>query len=267
MSPRDDDRGVQASRDEAAIAGRAMTGEDAALAELAVVLREGARRPAPAPSTALAAMLTEGLSTDSTSHVAEVEVVDLGAARARRLAARYVVGAGVAVGLALGGTAAAAAVRDGVPLREVPGEVGHRISQTVTGALESIGLRQTAPADQVPDPRQGPADDGAPGPSDRAPGHQDETDGGGTSDMTPGAPAAPSDPGEGAGRSDDTQGRPDRQPEPGVVDQGRDGDETGRQGSTGGTDTGGASRDGDGDGQGQGPDADAAASPMPAARP
>ena len=250
MSPHDDDQGVQAARDEAAIAGRAMTGDDAALVEIVHDLREAARLPAPMPSVALAAVLAQGLSEDSTSR--GIGVVDLAAARTRRRALRYVLGTGVAVGLALGGTAAAAAVRDGVPLGEVPGEVGHRISETVTGALESVGMRPAAPAtDQSPDPGPGPSENGAPGPSDRDAGHRDETDAGnGRAGGAPGTPAGPSDQGEGTGRHDDAPGRPDQRPEPGDADPGRSDDESGRRGSTGGTDTG----RGDDTGQGSGTD-------------
>ncbi len=233
MSPDDDDQGVQAARDEAVIAGRAMTGDDAALVGLVEVLREGARRPAPTPSPELAALLTHGVSPELAKPMAEV--VDLGAVRARRRrAARYVVSAGLAAGLALGGSAAAAAVHDGVPLSEVPGEIGHRISTTVTGALASLGLRPGNPApDRVPDPLPGSSESSAPGRSGDAPGQQGGAgDDPGRSGEAPGAPRATPDPGQDPGRSGEAPGRQDQTPAPATTAPGRSGDAPGHQDQT-----------------------------------
>ncbi len=176
MSPRGDEKSVQTARDEAVIAGRALTSDDAALAELVTGLRASTELPAPAPSPALQATLTAGLgaAAAATRTEAEAEVVDLAAARARRAlraqgaarrwrVARYAVGAGMAATLALGGTAAVAAVREGVPLTEVPGEIGRQIGRTVQDALEAVGLRHgTEPTFE---PTRGMTPSGEPRPS------------------------------------------------------------------------------------------------------
>ena len=131
---------------------------------------------------------------------------------------RYVVGGSVAAALALGGTAAAAAVRDGVPVAELPGAIGERIVGAVSDGLAWVGVRHAeAPARQADDPEgpgvgssdQAPGRQGSEGPgvSDQAPGHQSGSEGPGVSDQAPGHQSGS----EGPGVSDQAPGSPVRQ--------------------------------------------------------
>ncbi len=242
MRPFDDDLSVTDARDEGVIAGRAVTPQDAALAEVAAELRAAARADVPEPSAELAALLAHGTAgatvglaapEGDTADTTLAEVVPL--ARRRRRVLRYVVGGSVAAALALGGTAAAAAVRDGVPVAELPGAIGERIAGAVTDALESVGVRHgNAPARQADDP-QGPGAGSpdlapgrqveGPGAPDEAPGQQQGGDGPGVSDQAPGHESG----GEGPGVSDQAPGHESGGEGPGVSDQapGRDGSGTG----------------------------------------
>lgn len=237
MTSFDDDLSVTDARDEGVIAGRAVTPQDAALAEVAAELRAGARADVPEPSAELAALLAHGTAgatavLEVPDDAADTDLADVVPLRRRRRVLRYVVGGSVAAALALGGTAAAAAVHDGVPVSELPGAIGQRIAGAVSDALESVGLRRgaDAPAGQVEAPEvpgagvteQAPGRQQGgegPGASDQAPGQQHGGEGPGTSDQAPGHESG----GEGPGVSDQAPGRQDEGP--GASDQapGRDG--------------------------------------------
>lgn len=247
MTSFDDDLSVTDARDEGVIAGRAVTPQDAALAEVAAELRAAARADVPEPSAELAALLAHGTAgatavlevPDGATAVLEVPddaadtaLADVAPLRRRRRVLRYVVGGSVAAALALGGTAAAAAVHDGVPVSELPGAIGQRIAGAVSDALESVGLRRGADApagpvehpdvpgagvtEQAPGQQQG---NEGPGASEQAPGQQQGDEGPGASDQAPGHESG----GEGPGASDQAPGRQDEGP--GASDQapGRDG--------------------------------------------
>ncbi|MCV2393097.1 hypothetical protein OEB99_02135 [Actinotalea sp. M2MS4P-6] len=177
MSPHDDDQSVIDARDEAVIAGQAVAPEDAALAQWAAELRASA--VAPEPSAALADLLEHG---------AGLRVVGAPPRRRHRVA-QVAVGSAVAAAMLVGGTAAAAAVRDGVPVTELPHAITQRIGDAVGDVLVAVGVRE--PADEatatdpaasvVGDPSGDPTDDdatvGVPpghGVADQAPGRTDD---------------------------------------------------------------------------------------------
>lgn len=227
MNPRDDNQDMRSARDEAAIAGRVVASDDAALAEVLGSLRASAQHQAPPPSEALQVLLTHGRDPADAVQPADGDLgvpgpdappavleIDAARSRRRRLTTRYVVGAGIAATFALGGTAAAAAVQDGVPLSEVPGVIGRQISGTVGDALEAIGLRPAAGPDSVPgsDPSQGTSRNERPNPSESEPGRSGEEQG--RSGDAPASPGTTTGPTAAPGRSDEAPGRPDPIPVP-----------------------------------------------------
>jgi len=227
MSPRDDDQDMSSDRDEAVIAGRAVASDDAALAEVLGSLRASAQHQAPRPSEALQVLLTHGLDPADAVPTADVDlgtpvpdapaaILELDAARSRRRrrTTRYVVGAGVAATLALSGSAAAAAVRDGVPLSEVPAVIGRQISGTVGDALEAVGMRPASDPVSVPTshPSQGTSRNESPNPSEGEPGRSGEEHG--RSGDAPASPGTATAPAEAPGRKDEAPGRPDQKPDP-----------------------------------------------------
>jgi len=277
VRPDDDDVDVSDARDEAVIAGRAVSADDAALEEVVRALRTSALEPPPAPSAALRALLRDGLPPAEPADDAPPGVADLAAARTRRRVVGYVAGIGVVAALALGGSAAAA-VDDGVPLGEVPGAIGRQIDGTVSDALASIGLAPAPVPAPLPAPEPAPApvapgagDDAAPAQPwddpvhDRADEVPDQPAGG----VDPVAPADPSGElgeGESGGfdRSTDGGGGQDGGGSDGVgsdgsrhggsgyggggYDGGRSGGDGGRQAGGDGSRDGGA-RGGDGGGR------------------
>ncbi len=252
MRPFDDDMDVQDARDEAAIAGQAVTTDDAALVEVLADLHSMVTTPAPAPSAALAELLAHGATADSADEgrpARSATVIEL--APRRRRAVRYVVGGVAAAALALGGSAAAAAVQDGVPVAQLPAAITERVGAIVTDALEAVGVRHRArgPSDQVltdpgrsgeaPGPSDAPGQSGrvpgtseqpgrgasdAPGQSGQAPGTSEQpgrgvSDAPGQSGQAPGVSDAPGQSGEGQGASQSAPGHsgeaPGTSPQPG----------------------------------------------------
>ena len=171
MSPVDDDQNMRAldDTDELLLTGRAVPPAEAGLAGLVAELRATAAEPAPRPSAALSALLRDGLppSPAPVRSVAGARSIRAAAwrhpwrtAAGLGLAARIVLGAGVAVA-SVGGAAAI----DGVP------DVVQRPARAVVSGVAD--LFTTDPAVREP---------GAPGPVAPV---------GPSSTATPSPPAAP----------------------------------------------------------------------------
>ncbi len=246
MRPFDDDMDVQDARDEAAIAGQAVTTDDAALVEVLADLHTMARTTAPEPSAALAELLAHGAAAEPADESRSPRATVTELAPRRRRAVRYVVGGVAAAALALGGSAAAAAVQDGVPVAQLPAAISERVGAIVTDALEAVGVRHRAQGPSAPvvtdpgrsgegpaasqdapgQPGQGASQD-APGRTGEAPGTSGQS-GQGASQDAPGrtgeAPGTSGQPGQGAS-----------QDAPGQSGQGASQDAPGRTGEAPGT--------------------------------